>query len=277
MHDYRELNLAIIIGAMKCATSSLFRYLVEHPEISGCKQKEPNFFSENLDNGFEWYLSLWGDKSKNEKVMLEASTSYTKFPNAGNVAKKISYFPCNYKFIYIIRDPIDRVRSHYQHSLLAGRMEGPICDRLHENSHIINVCKYYLQLSLYEKYFSKDSILVIKFEDLVDSPQQTLMRICKHLGISSNFYFSDVDKVYNSTAYRMERSSIPGRVSMSVQDGGILEASNSNSAMSSNTTSVSSLDVYSKKLIAKILRDDLAKLQHGYDIDISSWPIAAYV
>lgn len=277
MHDYRELDLAIIIGAMKCGTSSLFRYLVEHPEISGCAKKEPNFFSDNLDKGFGWYLSLWGDQYKKERIMLEASTGYTKFPNAGNVAETISCFPGNYKFIYIVRDPLERVRSHYQHSLLAGRLEGPIYNQLHENSHIINVCKYYLQLSCYEEYFSKDNILVIKFEDLVDNPHEALRCICDFLGICSEFHFSNVDKIYNSTAIRAERGGIHDRIPHAVQGGSILKRSDSNITMSSNMAALSSLDVCSRKLIAKFLRGDLDKLQNRYDIDISSWTISAYV
>ncbi len=38
-------NFALIIGAMKCGTTSLFSYLAQHPEISACQPKEPDFFS----------------------------------------------------------------------------------------------------------------------------------------------------------------------------------------------------------------------------------------
>ena len=82
---------AIIIGAMKCGTSSLYTYLEGHPEICPAVGKEPEFFSENqaitlqVDN----YSDLWSFNESVHKYALEASTGYTKYPTEPNVAKNM--------------------------------------------------------------------------------------------------------------------------------------------------------------------------------------------
>lgn len=42
-------NFAVIIGCMKCGTTSLFYYLSQHPQIAACNPKEPNFFADDLN------------------------------------------------------------------------------------------------------------------------------------------------------------------------------------------------------------------------------------
>ena len=80
----------MIIGAMRCGTTSLFNYLAEHPEICPAINKEPEYFSENqghkvqVDN----YNDLWPYYNSNHKYVLEASTGYTKYPVEKGVAKR---------------------------------------------------------------------------------------------------------------------------------------------------------------------------------------------
>jgi hypothetical protein len=56
----------IIIGAMKCATTSLHYYLNLHPEILMSEEKQLDFFISELNwnKGIEWYESNFTDKAK---------------------------------------------------------------------------------------------------------------------------------------------------------------------------------------------------------------------
>ncbi|MDP6909848.1 MAG: hypothetical protein QF371_10095, partial [Flavobacteriales bacterium] len=72
-----DLKAVIIIGAMKCGTSSLYAYLVKHPAICGCKVKEPDYFSSDTEAA---YLDLFPELNEGHKYVLDASTSYTKYP-----------------------------------------------------------------------------------------------------------------------------------------------------------------------------------------------------
>jgi len=112
-------NFVFIIGAMKCGTSSLFEYLAEHPEIARCSVKEPGFFSADTSwkKGIDWYQQLWQWDSKVHKIALETSVDYTKAHIYRDVARKISTLKANCKFIYIMRNPLYRIESHYIHGV----------------------------------------------------------------------------------------------------------------------------------------------------------------
>ena len=118
-------NFALIIGAMKCGTTSLFNILAQHPQVSPCFYKEPAFFSFNnrFSKGIEYYQSLWNWNPSSHKVALEASTAYTKTHRTDfNTAENIAKFKdrANFKFIYILRNPIDRIESECNHLIASG-------------------------------------------------------------------------------------------------------------------------------------------------------------
>ena len=54
----RPSNFALIIGAMKSGTTSLFHLLAQHPEIAAASVKEPNYFSSDdvYSKGWDWYV-----------------------------------------------------------------------------------------------------------------------------------------------------------------------------------------------------------------------------
>ena len=107
-------NFLLIIGSMKCGTTSLFNYLATHPEISASKVKEPEFFTKksSWEKGFDFYTKLWDYDEENHKFALEASTNYSKISRITNAADRIyqirSEQKVNFKFIYIIRNYLPR-------------------------------------------------------------------------------------------------------------------------------------------------------------------------
>src|SRR5438552_358541 len=104
----------MIVGAMKCGTTSLFSYLKQHPRIAGCETKEPDFFSIHWSRGLDWYQGLWRPVQAGE-IALEASTSYTKLPDHPEVVERMLSTPWTFKLIYVVRDPLERIESHYNH------------------------------------------------------------------------------------------------------------------------------------------------------------------
>jgi hypothetical protein len=65
------LPTSLIIGAMKCGTTSLYSYLSEHPEVLMSSVKEPNFFLEREELSLDEYKKLFDGTAK---VYGEAST-----------------------------------------------------------------------------------------------------------------------------------------------------------------------------------------------------------
>jgi hypothetical protein len=194
-------NFALIIGAMKCATTSLFYYLSEHPEISACSHKETQFFNtdQKLAQGIEWYRSLWKTSRPTETIALEASPTYTQIPFQPNVAERIAHFAkeekLEFRFIYIIRHPFDRIESHITHQL-SERGNTESNREIDEEN--IAFTQYARQLDPYVKHFGRDRILILTLNELTQNTQEVLKRVCRFLEIDPSFIFQSVDVVRNS-------------------------------------------------------------------------------
>ena len=198
----------IVIGAMKAATTSLYTYLKQHPEIFMTKDKEPMFFNNfQQENNYkilgskrkrlttlEEYLTMFKDV-KNEKAIGEASPAYIYNPKAPQLIKE--YLP-NVKIIAILRQPTDRAYSNYLHSKRADRenvttfQEAIALEnkRIEDNwsplYHYIEKGYYSVQLKRYYQLFPKENIRVYLFEDVVKNTKETLKDIFNYLGVDEN-------------------------------------------------------------------------------------------
>ncbi|OEU66738.1 MAG: hypothetical protein BBJ57_09480 [Desulfobacterales bacterium PC51MH44] len=200
----------IIIGAMKSGTSSLYRYLAVHPEICMSKMKETNFFvrSMNYEKGINWYESNFMENSS--KAYGEASTNYSKFPTFKEVPRSMYSVLPNAKLIYIVRDPIDRLISHYTHNYSEGLENRNISEVLSDlnNNHYVACSKYYMQVEQYMEYYTKDKILVIATEALRSKPVATMKRVFMFLGVNESFCGSEYSKMYNPTSGKRRKNKI---------------------------------------------------------------------
>jgi len=103
----------IIIGAMKCGTTTLYDNLIKHEEFCPAKDKEPHFFAK-ATNRFTRpgrYEQLWNFQPKVHQYAIEASTGYTKYPLEAGVPQRVHAYGLKPKFIYIVRDPFMRIES----------------------------------------------------------------------------------------------------------------------------------------------------------------------
>lgn len=186
-HDF-----ALIIGAMKSGTTSLFRILSQHPAVCPSREKEPEFFSDdsNYAKGLQWYLDLWDWDPECHRVCLEASTGYTKFPQRPNVPERIARLKDrNFRFVYVVRNPFERIESHVRHGLYAG-WTGSLDEGLRSKDGVIDITRYAAQLDEYLKLFPRDSILLLTFDEFTRDPETVLRKICRHIGIDENFEFT---------------------------------------------------------------------------------------
>ncbi len=108
----------VIIGAQKCGTTALHSYLARHPEISMSRPKELDFFvaEKNWDRGLDWYRQRWNGPDK--PIRGESSPNYTAYPNFDGVPERMVELLPDIKLIFMVRDPVDRVRSSYIHAVL---------------------------------------------------------------------------------------------------------------------------------------------------------------
>ena len=110
----------LIIGAARSATTSLSSILASHQSISFSKPKEPQFFSkENWRDSIGAYHKLF--KKKEGVLYGEGSTNYTKAPFFNkNIYSDILEYNPDMKFIYMVRHPLERIKSHYKFALERG-------------------------------------------------------------------------------------------------------------------------------------------------------------
>lgn len=103
----------LIIGAQKSATTTLYKYLSAHPKIIMPASKEAPFFVDDRCNNEEWrrFSNVHFESKCNDELWGKATPQYMADPNAPE--RIFNLFP-NCKLIAILRDPIDRARSHYQ-------------------------------------------------------------------------------------------------------------------------------------------------------------------
>ena len=113
----RPLPTALIIGAQKAGTTALYAWLRQHPTVVGPSWKEVNYFDRRYAKGERWYRGNF-PRARGATVVAEASTGYLFHPLAPERAKAL--LP-DARLIALVRDPVSRAYSHYQHEVALGR------------------------------------------------------------------------------------------------------------------------------------------------------------
>lgn len=206
----RTLPDFLMIGAQKSGTSFLYRLLAQHPYVRPAFVKEVHYFDLNFRKGENWYRSQFPlQVRKNRKYVTgEASPYYLFHPHAPRRAATL--LP-KAKLIALLRNPVERAYSHYQHQVVhvtweghetltfeeaveaeEKRLDGEL-EKLLQNEHYdsLNYRSYsYLSRGIYidqilawSKFFDKSQMLVLRSEDLFDDAGGTLKTILDFLEI----------------------------------------------------------------------------------------------
>lgn len=202
---------AIIIGAMKSGTTTLFDVLAQHPEVAPAKHKEPGFFAleEVWSQGFAWYEELWDFDPSRHRVALEASTDYTKYPFCDDASARMADCASReFKLIYIMRDPLERIESHARHVDGAKMELGRRITEQRDHSLDAGISElslaassYASQIAHYERFHRDGRLMLLVLEDYSADPTGTLKQICRFLGIDEQFQF-DVERRSNTAGSR---------------------------------------------------------------------------
>jgi hypothetical protein len=192
----------IIIGVQRGGTTSLYEYLIKHPDVIASSSKEIHFFDNHYEKGTKWYLEQFSFKK--DKISGEATPYYIFHPLA---PKRIHDLVPNVKLIVLLRNPVERAFSHYKLSVRTGNETLSFDDAIKaENTRLKNSKKeimegkyssshqqqsylsrgiYIKQIKRYYELFPKDNILVLKSEDFFEFPNQTYMQVIKFLGLKN--------------------------------------------------------------------------------------------
>lgn len=113
-----------IVGAQRCATTSLFIYLTSHPNVTGPKGKETHYFDQRyLQLDLDWYETAIGNgPSLSRRKHIEATPIYLFYPPA--ITRLAEAYP-ETRIVVMLRDPFDRAYSHYWHVKGGGAYAHP--------------------------------------------------------------------------------------------------------------------------------------------------------
>jgi hypothetical protein len=207
----------LIIGTMKGGTTSLYRYLRQHPEVFMPERKELNFFVDeyagppieppeerNWSRGITWYEHQFAGAER-ERAVGEASPNYSRHPTYPGVAERIAAVVPNVKLIYVMRNPIDRVLSHYLHDLSNGREKHSLHVALRRDDRYLAPSRYAAQVENYFRVFSPGQVLLLKSDDLLARRAETVRRVLDFIGVNGKVHLRLDFEVHRSSE-KLERT-----------------------------------------------------------------------
>ncbi len=192
----------IIIGAQKSGTTSLENYIAQHPQVIPAIKKETHFWYRDFDKGINWYLAHFPPIPKSENFITgEATPNYLE--NYQSAERIYNVFP-EVKLLVILRNPVDRTFSQYNHwirlnweersfetainselEILRKNPEKPQGDKNYwqQPGNYIGRGIYVEFLKKWLAVFPREQILILKGENLYQKPVETMKEVFQFLGL----------------------------------------------------------------------------------------------
>ena len=198
-----DLPNFVVIGAMKAGTTSLYQYLKGHDQVFMPAIKELDFFvaESNWCRGIEWYRRQFNAAGA-APARGEASTLYTQYPTHEGVPERMARVLPGVRLVYVVRDPIERIRSHYEHLVITGAERRPPEVALLENPVYLECSKYAMQLERYLDHFPREQILIVTSEALKLDRRAAVRRVYEFLGVDPTQLPEVLDTEFYQTARR---------------------------------------------------------------------------
>jgi Sulfotransferase domain len=204
----------LIVGAMKCGTSTLLGYMRQHREIH-MAPREVHFFDrdQNYRRGIGWYEEQFVGAAQH-RAIGEKTPGYCFVTQA---PERIHRHLPKVKLIWIFRDPVARAYSNYWHFLRRGNERAGFADAItkglqqerragRSNCVYLDKGRYAEQIRNYLRFFPRDQMLFLRFEDFFRDPGLLLGTVFAFIGVSSD---EAID-----TRSRRNTASLPRSVSL---------------------------------------------------------------
>jgi hypothetical protein len=231
----------LIIGAQRAGTTSLHRYLIQHPGVrTTLRTKGVHFFDTGYGRGMSWYASRFPTRltawwvARRHGVELrtgEASPYYLFHPHVpGRVAEHLPQV----KLIALLRDPVGRAYSHYQHEVargfetlsfeeaieaeparLAGETQRMLAEPLynsfaHQHHSYLARGRYHEQLERWRARFDDRQLLVLSSERFFAEPERTFHQVLDFLELPA--FTPDGYERHNAHDYRRMGDQVHARL-----------------------------------------------------------------
>jgi hypothetical protein len=262
----------------------MWSYLAQHPEIFMARQHELNFFNDDdWRERLDWYSSQFAGAS--EPVRGEKSVYYTMYPYKPSVADRIREVIPDVKLIYLVRDPVARIVSHYVQAVVQGVEHRPLDEAVAPVGDPANwyLCtsRYASQLREYLRVFAPEQILVIDHADLAADRGAALSRVFGFLGVDETFR-PDLDRRMITRERQRKPTAVGWRLSQSAAANAIRRLPDPVGATLAETArrvfyrpveQRPELDPALEGRLTELLRPEAQELREITGLPLSSWAV----
>ena len=299
-HDHVRLPDFLIIGGLKCATTSLHAYLGQHPAIYISPIKEPRYFLpgprpvggyklEHYRRGvpsagkrvstLEDYHALF-DLARPGQILGEASPNYLANPQS---PKLIAETIPKVKLIAVLRNPIDRAYSHFLHHLRTGVVRWTSFDEIvQKRNRYVDEGRYRIQIETYLHFFHERQLKLLLFDDVAQDTNASVEQIQRFLNIDAVATLPTEQRLNASGPlpksrwlYRLSKLPRPrirqleARLPLRVQSAAA--SFRSSVRMFNNSVAVPPMSDFARNHLREIYRDDIEWLERFLDRDLAHW------
>ncbi len=198
----------LIAGAMKAGTTTMWWRLRRHPDVFMPDLKEPRFFvgadvpTSIHRRGIDWYARLFS-AGAGRTAIGEASVVYLVDPESPALIEKYLGAP---RLVFILRDPVARAYSHYWQERKRGIPLAPFDELVGTGrpplDSFLRGGRYGTHLARYFDRFPRERLLVLRYEELRDTPDVLFRRLCTFLEL-------DPDRLPPAPHARRNAASLP--------------------------------------------------------------------
>lgn len=295
----------LVGGPPKCASTSLYFYLKQHPDIFMSPVKQTRFFSEKYNEGIDFYVNTYFSEKKSEKMAGEATPGYFCYPFA---VERIYNFNPEMKFIFCFRNPVERAFSGWNMRVGNGTEKLSFREALKQNlkqresvtfltepetaqwketlNHTKNSYRIYIEGSLYAfnlnhfyRFFNPSQIKIIFINSLKNDFEQTIESIFSFLGVDENYMVENATQQHTARTGKMKSfgpllrkaKSISGNISKVFPKSFKEKVLNTLFTKSSAEGSKAMLTDEDRFFAYEIFKNDIAELEKMLNTDLTHW------
>ena len=193
----------VVIGAMKGGTTSLAEYLGAHPDVFMATPKELDFFSNYWECGPAFYERFF-EGAGDSRARGEASPRYSRSPKYPDVPGRMAALIPDVRLVYLLREPVERIRSVYAHWYYEGHEHRPLEVAVRERPEYIDSSRYAYQIDHYLECFDREQLLVLDSDRLKTDRAATLREILEFIGVDPDAEIPNLADEFNVSAQRTQ-------------------------------------------------------------------------
>lgn len=201
----------IVIGAMKCGTTTLAAQLGAQAGIFMTEPKEPQYFSDDgvFAQGPDWYAGLFTGAAEGD-IRGEASTHYTKRPELPKTVARMQAALPEVRLVYMIRDPMARLVSHYVHEWSQGVLSRPLDVEIDAHTPLVDYGRYGWQVAPFIEAYGPEAVLLTSLERITADRDGELARMATHIGAAGPVAWTHDNAAENVSAKRTRKLPLHG-------------------------------------------------------------------